>query len=176
MKPLLFAGLALVMAVPVWSQPRGNQPLPRDDRRAPADDMNNDDGFDDGGPQVDGPIQLQNPDRRNGQMGGNGDGRFPGDRSNGGIYLRPPVEAQPPVSMFADDRYLFVLRGDTLMQFDKRSLVLIKSVELPRTLTSTRISGLTPQVEPDGQLRSRTSPPLLRRNGATFNNGQGPTF
>lgn len=180
MKPLLFAGLALALSVPAWSQPQQAPPPASDDRRAP----------DDGPPQVGGPIQLQNPHRRGdgrgpmmaGGRSGGSSGNFPGALGDGfndgrtGFFgdSTMPMVAPSPVSMFADDRYLFILRGDTLMQFDKKTLTLLKSVELPRpTVNDAPLPfvggyGQGGASVPSGQLRSQTSPPLLRRpDGAT---------
>ncbi len=137
MKPLLFAGLALALSVPAWSQPQQPPPPPApDDRPAPG-----------GPPQVGGPIQLQNPHRRGEggpMMGGGG---FIGGRTgampwleNSGFAPVAAFPAPPPVSMFADGAYLFILRGDTLMQFDKKSLTLLKTVEIPHPLPGVPIA------------------------------------
>ena len=117
-------------------------------------------GPDDGGPDGGGPIQLQNPHRRGqGQGQGQGRGGMMGGSGYGPMMGGPgAMMAPPPVSMFADERFLFIVRGDTLMQFDKKSLTLLKSVELPRPLPPV-------QLDANPQMRSRTSPPLLRRNG-----------
>lgn len=189
MKPMFFAGMTLALSVPAWSQPQGAPPPPpaADNRLAP----------DDGPPQVGGPIRLQNPHRRGEAMGGpmmGGQGGgimpfgqggntvpFPSANNRFGSMMdnTMPMPAPPPVSMFADERYLFILRGDTLMQFDKKSLILLKSVELPRPLVVTPstpfsgvpgISGQGGALTPDGQVRSQTSPPLLRDH-----NGIGTT-
>lgn len=162
-KPI-FAALTLALSVPAWSQPQGPPPPPASgDRPTP----------DDGLPQVGGPIQLQNPHRR-------GDGRGPlmggGFGRSGAMPWRenpafaPAAGLPVPVSMFADERYLFILRGDTLMQFDKKTLALLKSVELPRPPLPMASPpaflggfGQGGASASDGQLRSRTSPPLLKR-------------
>lgn len=108
------------------------------------------------------------------------DARFPGNNRFGSMMDNTmPMMAPPPVSMFADERYLFILRGDTLMQFDKKTLALLKSVELPRPAMTDApfppdIRGGQGGANPEGQMRSQTSPPLLKRRdgpGAT-----GPTF
>ncbi len=112
---------------------------------------------------------------------------FPGAPNNGFNGGRPdfpggnpmPMPALP-VSMFADERYLFILRGDTLMQFDKKTLTLLKSVELPRPSVAAppmlfpAAGGQGGAPTPDGQVRARTSPPLLKR--PTFDMGHGPAF
>lgn len=197
MKPIFFVGLALALSVPAWSQPQGPPPPARGDRPAPVEG-----GPQDGSPQVGGPIQLQNPHRRGpmaggGQgpmMGGGQGGGFPSDfpGASGGSYNGGrngffgdntiPMLVPAPVAMFADERFLFVLRGDTLMQFDKKTLALLKSVELPRPIGSEAPprpflggSGQGGASVPGDQLRSQTSPPLVRR-GEGHVGSVGPTF
>jgi len=171
MKNLLFAGLALALVVPAWSQtqPQNPPPPPRDGGMAPGEDAP-----DNGDPQPDVPMQPRDPHPR-GEGGGPqagespfGDGKGPqfGGRSGrrdggfGNNPFGPPMAPppQPPVSMFADDRFLFILRGDTLMKFDKTNLTLLQSVELPRPVAPAPDGAPAP-----ASLRARTSPPLLKR-------------
>jgi len=143
MKPLLFAGLALALVVPAWSQLQPQNPLP-----APPDRNGRGEGVpQDGDLSIGSSIRLRHPRR------GDDDNAFPfGDRSGFGPGMGnfgPPQP--PPATMFADERFLYILRGDTLMKFDKGNLTLLQSVELPH--------GRPPL----SNFESRTSPPLLRR-------------
>jgi hypothetical protein len=54
----------------------------------------------------------------------------PGQPAPGGRF--PPVPLGPvPDMMTANDRYVYVLRGDVLYQFDARDLKLLRQVRLP---------------------------------------------
>lgn len=159
MKPLLLAGLALAVVVPAWSQIQGQNrpPAPPNDRMAPPDDDRRGDGPPRANePPVGGPIQLRGPRRGGYDNGPPIDGRPE--------FAPPPP---PPTTMFADERFLYVLRGDTLMKFDKSNLTLLQSVELPRPIRPAQGGGPF-----EGSLRSRTSPPLLRRQAPA----NPPTF
>jgi len=159
MKHLLLAGLALAIVVPAWSQlqPQNRPP-------APPDENGRGDGPPQAGePPVGGPIQLRHPRR-----GADDNGPPMDDRTGFGPGMGnfgPPQP--PPATMFADERFLYILRGDTLMKFDKQTLTLLQSVELPRPIRPAQDGGPS-----EGSLRSRTSPPLVRRgmgaNGPTF--------
>ncbi len=144
------------------------------------------------------PVQLRGP-RRSGGFGGGGNGfgaggngfspNAPGNgfyagRGADGFGFNTNLAPNPPapsVSMFVDGLFLFILRGDTLMQFDKKTLRLLNSVELPRPTASAPTGG---------ELKSHTAPPL-RPGGlrvepdfkkpdldptARYNFNTGPTF
>lgn len=100
-----------------------------------------------------GPIQLQNPHPFEGF--GRGSSPLAPIGQPGGTQGTPPPP--PPATMATDDSYLFILRDDALFQFDKKTLTLLKTVQLPR---------LTPPAPPDAAngVHSRTSPPLLKRS------------
>ena len=80
---------------------------------------------------------------------------FPGEGPTG----MPPA---PPVTMLADGAYLFILRGDTLMQFDKKTLRLLNSVELPH-----------PAPPAPNDIATHTAPPLRRGFGTVGGGGFG---
>ena len=116
--------------------------------------------------QPGGPVELHNPHRRgdrpmdNGApMGGNGGGfpnMAPGGASfngfgigNGpGFYPAPQtvIVAPPAIAMLADGPYLFVMRGNSLFQFDKKAFRLLTSAELPTPTATSAIPqpALTP--------------------------------
>ncbi len=145
------------------------------------------------------PVQLRNPRRGGGGFGGGGNG-FGGNNGNGfGVPGAPnngyyggnpafnapaPTPPTPPVSMFVDGPHLFILRGDTLMQFDKKTLKLLNSVELPRPAPPAPSST-------QGDVKTHTAPPLRPGTGlrvepqfklepfdstALYNFDVGPTF
>ncbi|BCM94169.1 hypothetical protein IAD21_06072 [Abditibacteriota bacterium] len=138
---ILVSGLVASLSLPVWAQPGG-------------------------------PIQLRNPNRRGGDMGPGGlGGMMPGAPGNGYYGGNPAFNTDvpiapttpPSVAMFADGAYLFVLRGDTLFQFDKKTLKLLNSTELPRPIVTNPAPATT-----QDDVRTQTSPPL--RPGPRFNN------
>jgi len=159
MKPLLFAGLALALVVPAWSQLQPQNPPP-----APLDGRGRSDGAPRAGQSpIGGPIQLHSRPLIGGYSG-------PPLRSP--YNVRPETRdfappQPPPATMFADERFLYILRGDTLMKFDKQTLTLLQSVELPRPTRQVPDGGAF-----NSSLRSRTSPPLLRREPSA----KPPTF
>ncbi len=132
--------------------------------------------------QPGGPVELHNPHRRGGEgpMGGaGGGGMMPGGPGNGYFGGNMPFNtatatavtpvAPPSVAMFADGAYLFVLRGDSLYQFDKKTLKLVNSTQLPQPIVSTPIPA-TDTTQSD--IRTQTAPPF--RPGPAFKNP--PTF
>jgi len=73
--------------------------------------------------------------------GGPGQGGFPGGPGQGGFPggpggqggMRPMMGMMgAPASLVATDKYVFVLRGDTLMQFTTDGLKLVGKTTLPR--------------------------------------------
>ncbi|RYX83562.1 hypothetical protein EON83_14275 [bacterium] len=107
---------------------------------------------------VGGPIQLRNPHRRGTDTptgeAGNTTEVAPLFSISGGKLVPLASLAPPAVAMHTDGPYLFVLRGDSLYQFDKKTLKLINSTELPRP-----VAPPTP-APAQGELKSNTSPPL----------------
>ncbi len=105
-------------------------------------------------PNPSGPVQLHNPHRGgDGGLGGGGGGFSGGFGYSGPGSFGPespipaPMQAppQPPVTMLADGAYLFILRGNTLMQFDKKTLRLLNSVELPHPTNGVEAYDGPPQ-------------------------------
>lgn len=116
--------------------------------------------------QPGGPIELRNPHRRategvagSSPLGSGGQtGGIPGFSGGGGFGYVPgfqptpptPIVASPSAAMLADGPYLFSLRGDSLFQFDKKTLKLLNSAPLPHptpttgTSTISQPSSLTP--------------------------------
>ena len=127
-------------------------------------------------PNPGGPVQLRNPHRGGGGFGGGGNfsgGGISGFDGGGRTGAMPwledmppaPAPAPPPVSIIADGPYLFIVRGDTLMQFDKKTLKLLNSVELPRPAPPANAPA-------QDELKSYTAPPF--RPGTRFK--IGPSF
>ena len=137
-------------------------------------------------PNPGGPVQLHNPHNSaaGGFMGGGGvaggggglaggggvGGGMPGGQFGQGFFSASPMQAPPtpPATMLSDGAFLFILRGDTLMQFDKKTLTLLRSVELPHPVA--------PQRDPSAHnAPPRQLPPEPGDGGRGFGSG-GPTF
>lgn len=89
---------------------------------------------------VTGPVELHNPHRRS-SIGTTE--ATPFSVSPIATTALSPTTV-PPVALYADGPYLFVLRGDSLFQFNKKTLKLLHSVQLPSSPSSASESKNSP--------------------------------